>query len=558
VHGTAAYMSPEQASGKPTDARSDIFSFGAVLYEMLSGQRAFQGGTLGATMAAVLRDEPRPLHAAPELVPIITRCLRKSPADRFQSMTEVKASLAAVRLGAAAPSIAVLPFANMSGDKEQEYFSDGLAEEIINALAQIPGLKVTARTSAFAFRGKEQDITRIAETLHVSTILEGSVRRAGNRIRVTAELINAADGFHIWSQRYDRQLEDVFAVQDEMAAAIAAALRVKLSVEPAAARRRTAAIPAYEAYLRGWHYVFNTTPESFSRAKQHLEQAIALDPGFALPYSALATAYFARAYFGLMPAHEAMPLVRRAAQKALDIDSSLPETQALLGFVAALYDYDWKLAEHYYQLAMGHEPVPLVVRFTYALNYLLVLGRPLDAAQQMALAVQDDPLNGRYHLALGLCLEASGKDGSEELRRAVELDDNNAFTFLNLGLINSSRRRIAEALAAAKHAYSLAPWSSRVIGLLAGILVLSGDRDRAQGLLDKLGSGEAYGAAHGLAIFHLLCSDIDRAADWVEKTIEQRDLSLLVWLRHPYAQPLRSSRHWPKLAKLMNLPPEAL
>jgi len=196
VLGTAAYMSPEQASGKPTDVRSDIFSFGAVLYEMLCGQRAFQGDTLGATMAAVLRDEPRPLHAAPELAPIITRCLRKSPADRFQSMTEVKASLTAVRPGESAPSIAVLPFANMSGDKEQEYFSDGLTEEIINALAQIPGLKVTARTSAFAFRGKEQDITRIAEALHVGTILEGSVRRVGNRIRVTAELINATDGYH--------------------------------------------------------------------------------------------------------------------------------------------------------------------------------------------------------------------------------------------------------------------------------------------------------------------------------------------------------------------------
>jgi serine/threonine-protein kinase len=473
-------------------------------------------------------------------------------------MTEVKACLAAVRPGAAAPSIAVLPFANTSGDKEQEYFSDGLAEEIINALAQIPGLKVTARTSAFAFRGKEQDITRIAEALHVSTILEGSVRRASNRIRVTAELINAADGYHIWSQRYERQLEDVFALQDEMAAAIAAALRVKLSVEPAAARRRTPAIPAYEAYLRGWHYVFSMTPESFSRAKQHLEQAIALDPGFALPYFALGFGYYVLAYNGLMPAHEAMPLVRRATQKALDIDSSLPVAQTLLGRVAALYDYDWKLAEHYYQLAMAHEPVSALVRFGYALYYLLVLGRPLDAAQQMALAVQDDPLNGRYHVALGSCLEESGRDGSEELRRAIELEDDYFLTFLHLGRINSSRGRIAEALAAAERAYSLAPWSSRAIGLLAGILVRSGDRDRAQGLLDKLGSGEAYGAAHGLAIFHLLCSDIDRAADWVQKAIEERDPSILLSLRLRDAQPLRSSRHWPKLARLMNLPPEAL
>ena len=343
-----------------------------------------------------------------------------------------------------------------------------------------------------------------------------------------------------------------------MAGAIAAALRVKLSVEPAAVRRHTPIIPAHEAYLRGMHYVLNPTPASFSHAKQHLEQAIALDPGFALPYSMLGRGYFARAYYGLLPAGEAMPLVRREAQTALDIDSSLPEAQGLLGSVAAVYDYDWKLAEHYYQLAMAHEPVPALVRFSYAASYLLNLGRSLDATHQMALAVRDDPLNGLYHVMLGMCLEASGKDGSEELRRAVELDDNHFLTFLVLGWINASRGRIAEALAAAERAYSLAPWRSGAIGELAGVLVLSGNRDRAQGLLDKLGSGQAYGASHGLATFHLLCSDIDRAADWVEKAIEERDPSVLHSLRAPYAQPLRSSRHWPKLAKLMNLPPEAL
>jgi tetratricopeptide (TPR) repeat protein len=259
-----------------------------------------------------------------------------------------------------------------------------------------------------------------------------------------------------------------------------------------------------------------------------------------------------------MPAREAMPLVRRAAQTALDIDSSLPKAQASIGSVAAVYDYDWKLAEHYYQLAMAHEPVPAFVRFYYAAYYLLVLGRSLDAAHQMALAVRDDPLNGRYHVVLGACLEASGKDGSEELRRAVELGDDPFLTFLNLGLIHLSRGRIAEALAAAERAYSLASWSSRAIGWLAGVLVLSGDRDRAQGLLDNLGSGQAYGTPHGLATFHLLCSDIDRAADWMEKAIEERDPSVPVSLRRGYAQPLRSSRHWPKLAKPINLPPEAL
>ena len=242
IVGTAAYMSPEQAQGRPVDARSDIFSLGLVLYEMLSGRRAFRGDSDIATIAAILYREPEPIPVAPPLQSIVTRCLRKSPTDRFQFITEVKDALQAATSGisspgaavsgaqpalptqnssvARAPSIAVLPFVNMGGDKENEYFSDGLAEEILNSLAQIPGLKVIARTSSFAFRGKEQDITVIAEALRVRTILEGSVRRAGSRVRVTAQLIDAEDGSHLWSQRYDRDLEDVFAVQEEIAEAM--------------------------------------------------------------------------------------------------------------------------------------------------------------------------------------------------------------------------------------------------------------------------------------------------------------------------------------------------
>jgi serine/threonine-protein kinase len=200
IVGTAAYMSPEQARGAPLDARSDLFSFGAVLFEMLSGQRAFSGASTADVLHAVIHTDVPPLQTAPALARIVRRCLEKSPARRFQSAGEIRAALDVVREQRAAKrpeqphSIAVLPFANMSPDKENEYFGDGLAEEIINALVQIPGLQVTARTSAFAFRGKEQDITTIAEALRVGTVLEGSVRRSGNRVRVTAQLINAADG----------------------------------------------------------------------------------------------------------------------------------------------------------------------------------------------------------------------------------------------------------------------------------------------------------------------------------------------------------------------------
>jgi TolB-like protein len=286
IAGTPSYMAPEQIEGQPCDARSDVFSFGAVLYEMLAGSRAFDG------MASVLRDDPKP---PPALGSLVLRCLAKQPGQRFQTIAEVKAALelaASSNPGEKTPSIAVLPFANMSRDDDDEYFSDGLAEEIINALTQIAGLKVIARTSAFAFKGKNEDIRKIAEALGVTNVLEGSVRRAGNRLRVTAQLIHAADGTHLWSQRYDRELTDVFAVQDEIAAAIAGALQVKLTGKPTAARPHQPNLPAWESFLKGRHQLYKLSPEGFARAEEYFQHAIALDPQWADPHSSLGGLYF--------------------------------------------------------------------------------------------------------------------------------------------------------------------------------------------------------------------------------------------------------------------------
>ena len=554
VLGTAAYMSPEQAQGMAVDERSDIFSFGAVLYEVLSGRRAFAGGSMAQVLIAVVRDEPAPLHSG-RAADVVKRCLAKESAQRFQSAVEVTAALE--RIGTKPveqqPSIAVLPFADMSPGKDNEYFSDGLAEEILNALAQIQGLKVIARTSSFAFRGKEQDITKIAETLRVRTILEGSVRKAGNRIRVTAQLIDAGDGSHLWSQRYDREMEDVFAVQDDIAGAIAGALQVKLGATP---QRYQPNLAAYEAYLKGRYFGSKFTPDGMARFKDYFEQAIRLDPEFALAHSELGLYLFFKATLGLETAREAMPMVRAAVQRALEIDPSLPEAHALLGDVAALYDYDWKEAERQFRLAMAHAPVSASVRMQYGSWYLLFSGRAGEAVEEFRLALKEDPLSliVRHWLAAGLLAAGRDEEAFAELDRLMELGEH--FGIHNDFVIgHAAKGRFTEALAHAERSYALAHWDPVSIGLLAGLLVRTGgDASRVRGLLDKLADPQVYKAAVGIAIFHLVCGEIDQAADWFEKSIEERNPSTLFFIISPLGKPLRSSDRWLRLAKMMNLP----
>ena len=453
-----------------------------------------------------------------------------------------------------APSIAVLPFANLSADPEQDYFSDGLAEEIINLLAQVSGLRVIARTSAFAFRGKEQDIRNIAEALGVSTVLEGSVRRMGSRIRVSAQLIAASDGSHLWSERYDRELSDIFAVQDEISAAIAKALRVKLARE-AAPQRYTPKLAAYEAYLKGRHLQVKVTPESLELARRCYEQASELDPAFGMAHVGLGNYWLTLAHFGRHSTRECVPAARAEAQQALRIDPSLADAHALMGIMAATFDLDWDGAEKHFAFPLAKQAGSELIRPLYS-GFQFLRGNVDEAIQLAQRAIEEDPLEVWTHMNLHAYLQAAGRDTEalEQLRKVMELDPNQVVALVSMAMIHADRGDMREALKVARRAYAVGPWLPDTIGVLAGLLRRCGEDAESKSIAQELGSGGAQGDARAHALFHLLCGEIDPGADWAEKAIEERDPSMMYYLRFVVSKGLRASHRWPRIAGMINLP----
>ena len=412
-------------------------------------------------------------------------------------------------------------------------------------------MKVAGRTSSFSFRGKDVELGVIGKKLNVDHILEGSVRRAGNRVRVTSQLINVADGFHLWSERYDREMADIFAMQDEITQAIATALQMKLSPKATAVRPYTPNLRAYEAYLKSRDYWFKPSPDSLARVKESVEHAIALDPKFALAHSMLGIYYTMLANMGNRPAREVIPMARAAELEALRVDPTLPEAHAILGVCDGV-DYEWNEAGRRWRLAMAREPISRDIRFWYGNHYLLPIGRVEEAVEAMTWGLELDPLNllYRHHLALGLRHAGRLADAESELQKVLEIDQNFTFALDTLGAVCAQQGRFEEALALTERAFAFTPWASPTAGQLAALLLRAGDTSRADALLEKLRRGELCGSPTGLAVFHAMGAEFDRAAEWAARAIEERHPPLVRTLR-----PLLQSNHrWPTLARMMGLP----
>jgi serine/threonine protein kinase/tetratricopeptide (TPR) repeat protein len=562
IMGTAVYMSPEQAEGRELDARSDIFSFGLVLYEMLSGQCAFRGDSWISTLAAILHDEPRSLRDIKAAIPPsieqhVVRCLRKDPAQRFQTMLEVRQALSETTSSTTAQeeilSVAVLPFVNLSADKENEYFSDGLAEEIINALTKVPELRVIARTSAFAFRGKDQNLHTIGQRLRVGVILEGSVRRAGNRIRVNVQLIRVADESHLWSERYDREMTDIFAIQDDISQAIANALKVKLAAPPGP----TANIEAFQSYLKGLYWYQRYTAESLAKAKDSFEQAIVHDPSYALAYAGLAVFYYGLGALGIRRMTEMAPLAKSTAEKALVIDQTLSEAHSVLGLLAGAVEYDWQLAERHFQAAMAINPVPPLVRVRYALYFLTPLRRFKEAETQYRLALETDPLSMMVHFGLAFVFYCEQKydDAFEHAARAVDLHPDYWLVHFALGSALSQKGLLQLSIASLELTVQLSPSFTLAAGFLAAAYARSGEREQAEKLMEqaKERSSTHFVSPVCFAIYHAAIGQADRMFEFLHAAAVERDPYLTRMDTEPYFAPFRSDPRYRDLLAKMHL-----
>ena len=587
IIGTLSYMSPEQAQGGKVDARSDIFSFGSVFYEMLTRQKAFHGKSGLETLTAILRDEPRPfpegLDVPEDIRDVVARCLRKDSDQRFQSMTDVKAALEqlyfASRSGIlqaqsgmwkrpvmkALPSIAVLPFLNLSSDKENEYFSDGLAEEIINALTRIANLRVTARTSAFVFRGAQEDVRKIGETLNVASVLEGSVRKSGNRVRISVQLIGVSDGSNLWSERYDREMTDVFEIQDEISHAIVEKLRVKLAGDSTdgninaghIVKRYTENLEAYDLYLRGRYELYKMTREGLDTSKTLFEEAIRLDPRYAPAHDGLAYCWYSEGFLGFVAPKDAMPKAKAAVRRAIELDETVAEAHATLGVILALYDWDWPGAEREMMRSIELNGASPGSRDVYAFYYLRPVGRIEEAVTEVQNALSLDPLSilFRVHLGFLYYLQRNFEHSVAQFRKVLEMNPQYYLAHAMMAPVYMQTGQFDEALECYAKAREADANSKFVDSLEAMTLAAAGQREQAEEMLAVIlkRSTHEYISPVSIAYICTALGDFDAAFGHLDRAIHDRDPNILGLKSNPIFDAMREDARYHALLKKMQL-----
>jgi len=549
--GTVAYMSPEQVGGREVDSRTDIWSLGVVLYEMVTGQLPFRGEYEPAMIYSILNDKPKPMSSLREGVPrelerVVKRALAKGQDDRYQSASEMLNDLKALgerQKGGVWPprirpskqrkkSIAVLPFRSLSESKEDEYFSDGTTEDIITQLSKISELRVISRTSIMRYKNTDKSIPEIGRELSVATILEGSVRRAGERVRIVAQLLDVHTDEHMWAETYDRDMKDVFAIQSDVAEKIASALRAKLSpVEKERIERKvTDSTEAYHNYLKGRFYWNKRRGDDLRTAIEYFNRAIEIDPTYALAYAGLASTYIVLPQYSGQSMKEAGPRAEAAAAKALELDPTLAEAHAVLGQIKMNCRFDWEGAESEFKRAIELNPSYPTAHHWYS-SYLTYIGRLDESASEAELALELDPLSLVINTLVGY-KEAHRKQYDKaicKLKKTLELDPNFAPARLSLGEVYVWQGRFDEGIAEIEKVRTVVGSDPYGLGSLGYAYGQADRRSEATDVLNELlgFSSRGYSLPFAIALVYWGLGDKDRTLEWLEKAYQERSDGIL-------------------------------
>jgi serine/threonine-protein kinase len=607
IIGTIHYLSPEQAMGKPVDGRSDLFSLGVVLYQMATGKLPFGGETAIEMMHNILRSDPDApgrlnRRISPELERIIAKSMEKDPERRYASANEMLADLQKLKrhidsgvtdfpllpfgalrrrtpqsiflvliLVAAATalyfwkgqqkpvdSIAILPFVNTNGGTETEYLSDGITEGVINSLSQIPQLRVMARSTVFAYKGKQSNPRKVGQDLRVEAVLTGTVSHRSQNLSVQAELVDVKDGAQMWGNQYNTDLSNILQTQEEIIREISNGLRLRLTgeQEERLTKHYTKNTEAYDLYLKGRYYWNKRTAEGFQKAIDQFNLAIRKDPQYALAYTGLADCYTLLPAWAFMKPNEAHPKATKAAAQALEIDETLAEAHTALAHTLHNYEWNWTAAEREYQRAIQLNPNYAIAHHWYS-NLLSDLGRSEEAIAEKQRALRLDPLSLVINADFGNILYHQRKydDAILQLQKTLELDSNFPLAYQFLGYVYEVRKRYDEEVASFKKGLQSSPNDPELKADLARALALSGDKAQARQILNELLelSQERYIVAYEIAMIYDGLGEKFETFDWLEKAVEERSYQVSSMSVDPRLDPLRSDPRFKKLLERLHL-----